>query len=271
MLRVPSKTQNPLCQQFVMRRNRCDTDYVLWTLYPRDVVQVAGPDAATFLQSQLSQDTQPLAVGESAWSFLLQPTGKIDVLLRVWRNGDESFVLDTDAGYGSTMVARLSRFKIRVKAEVTELPWSCIAVRGDGASTVEGLDSWGDGRDLIAAAPSAPAAAKPGTADDLLAARIDAGWPAMGSEIVPGETIPGETGVVDVAVNFKKGCYPGQELVERMDSRGATPPKSLQRVSVAAGTAVGDAYMLDGASVGVVTSVCGTAALAMVKRGMVVD
>lgn len=229
-------------------------------------MQVAGPDAATFLQSQLSQELRPLAIGESAWSFLLQPTGKIDVLLRIWRDGEESFVLDTDAGYGATMVARLNRFKIRVKAELVELPWSCIAVRGDGASTAEGLVSWGDGRDVLAAVPSAPAIAEPGSADDLLAARIDAAWPAMGSEIVPGETIPGETGIVDVAVNFKKGCYPGQELVERMDSRGATPPKSLQRVSVAAGTAAGDAYMLDGASVGVVTSVCGTAALAVVKR-----
>lgn len=249
-----------------MRRNRCDTGYVFWAPYPRDVVQVAGPDAATFLQSQLSQDVRGLGVGGSAWSFLLQPTGKIDVLLRVWRNGEESFVLDTDAGYGATMVARLNRFKIRVKAEVAELPWSCIAVRGDGASTVAGLAGWADGSDVLAAAPSEPAAARPGTADDLLAARIEAGWPAMGSEIVPGETIPGETGVVDVAVNFKKGCYPGQELVERMDSRGATPPKSLQRVSVAAGTGVGDAYVVDGAAVGVVTSVCGTTALAMVKR-----
>ena len=35
-------------------------------------------------------------------------------------------------------------------------------------------------------------------------------------EIVPGETIPAETGITDVAVSFTKGCYPGQELVERM-------------------------------------------------------
>ena len=236
--------------------------------YSRDVVQVVGPDAATFLHSQLSQDIRPLAVGESSWSFLLQPTGKVDVLLRVWLNGDSSFVLDTDAGYGEAMVARLNRFKIRVKAEITNLPWRCIAVRGDRATEVMGLASWGDGVDLLGEAPSAPSAAGVGSADDLLAARIAAGWPAMGSEIVPGETIPGETGVVAVAVNFTKGCYPGQELVERMDSRGATPPKRLQRVSVAEGTTVGDAYTIDGVVVGVVTSVCGEAALAMVKRGV---
>ena len=54
----------------------------------------------------------------------------------------------------------------------------------------------------------------------------------MGFEIVPGETIPAVTGVVPVAVNFTKGCYPGQELVERMDSRGADAPKSLRIVEV---------------------------------------
>ncbi len=248
--------------------NRCDTDDVFAAPYPRDVVQVAGVDAATFLQSQLSQEIRPLAVGESTWSFLLQPTGKVDVLLRVWRNGDDSFVLDTDAGFGEVMVARLNRFKIRVKAEVTTLPWRCIAVRDEGASDVAGLASWGAGVDLLGEAPSAPAEAIPGSAEDLLASRIAAAWPAMGSEIVPGETIPGETGVVGSAVNFTKGCYPGQELVERMDSRGAAPPKSLQRVTVAEGTAVGDAYMIEGATVGVVTSVCGTDALAMVKRGV---
>ena len=48
----------------------------------------------------------------------------------------------------------------------------------------------------------------------------------MGTEIVPGEVIPAETGVVAVTVNFRKGCYPGQELVERMDSRGARAPRA---------------------------------------------
>ena len=67
-----------------------------------------------------------------------------------------------------------------------------------------------------------------GTAAELEAARVADGWPAMGVEIEPGETIPAETGVVAVAVDFRKGCYPGQELVERMDSRGATAPRSLR-------------------------------------------
>jgi folate-binding protein YgfZ len=207
-----------------------------WCDYPRDVVQVQGPDAATYLQSQVSQDLRQLQVGHSVWSFVLQPTGKVDVLLRVWRTADDTFVLDTDEGFGDTMVARLNRFKIRVKADITSLDWRCIAVRGTAA---DGVASWGGGIDLLGPDLEPPVAVSAGSADDLLAARIAAVWPAMGAEIVPGETIPAETGIIDVAVSFTKGCYPGQELVERMDSRAATAPRLLQRLTVVEADAAG--------------------------------
>ena len=229
------------------------------TEYPRDVVQVAGPDAAGYLQSQLSQDLRSLQVGQSVWSFLLQPTGKVDVLLRVWRTGDDVFVLDTDAGFGATMVARLQRFKIRVKADIESLDWRCLAVRGAGADAAlpdGAVVAWGSGYDLLGPAPVAPDGVAAGSADELHAARVDAAWPAMGAEIVPGETIPAETGVTGVAVSFTKGCYPGQELVERMDSRAVTAPRLLQRLSAAEADALGAR----------VTSTAGDAVLAYVPR-----
>jgi folate-binding protein YgfZ len=145
-------------------------------------------------------------------------------------------VLDTDEGFGDTMVARLNRFKIRVKADIVPLEWRCIAVRGTAA---DGVASWGGGIDLLGPDPQPPVSVSAGSADDLLAARIAAVWPAMGAEIVPGETIPAETGITDVAVSFTKGCYPGQELVERMDSRAATAPRLLQRLTVVEADAVG--------------------------------
>ena len=89
----------------------------------------------------------------------------------------------------------------------------------------------------------------------------------MGAEIVPGETIPGETGITDVAVDFRKGCYPGQELVERMDSRGATAPRQLRVVDVPDGAVPGDPIVIDGQEVGRLTSVAGRRGLGYVKRG----
>ena len=158
---------------------------------------VDGPDALTYLQSQIAQDIRDLAVGDSCWTLVLEPTGKVESLARVTRSDDEVFDFDTDAGFGEALAARLSRFKIRVQAEISVVP---------------------------------AASADPSAAHE--SARVAAGWPRMGPEIVPGETIPAVTGVVGVAVSFTKGCYPGQELVERMDTRGAEAPRSLRIVDV---------------------------------------
>ena len=172
-----------------------------------------------------------MAVGESRWTFLLQPTGRVEVLARVTMIGDETFRLDTDPGFGPVLEARLNRFKIRVKATV--------ALVDDRAGSL--------------------------AADDD--ARIAACWPKMGAEIIPGETIPAETGLADVAVSFTKGCYPGQELVERMDSRGSTAPRHLSVLPRRPDDVPGAAVCHDGAVIGTITSVGTTQVLAYIKRG----
>ena len=57
------------------------------------MVSVHGPEAAEFLQGQLSQDVAALLSGTSQWSFLLQPTGKVDAWFRVGPV-DDGFALD---------------------------------------------------------------------------------------------------------------------------------------------------------------------------------
>jgi tRNA-modifying protein YgfZ len=248
-----------------------------WAPYPRDFVMVEGADALSYLHSQLSQDIQPLAVGASAWTLLLQPTGKVDVLARVLRSGDAAFVLDVDAGAGDALVARLLRFKIRVKADVSVIPWRCIAVRGVDAPAI-GVSSgaiavatwWNDpalGVDLLGPAPQPPAGLREGSVEELERARVGAAWPAMESEITDA-TIPAETGVTDVAVSFTKGCYPGQELVERMDSRGAGAPRRLVALSATDGARPGDPIVIDAVEVGALTSVAGDVALGWVRRSV---
>jgi folate-binding protein YgfZ len=199
----------------------------------RDSVRVSGADAQSYLQSQLAQEVRDLEVGAARWTFVLAPTGKIDTLARLTRTEETEFVLDTDAGYGEAMLARVNRFKIRVDA-VTELE---------------------------PAATTTPSA-------DHEAARIAAGWPRMGNEIEPGSTIPATTGVVTLAANFQKGCYPGQELVERMDSRGADAPKSLRVVDLTDGQVVGSPIVdADGNEVGSITSAANGVGVGYVKRG----
>ena len=238
----------------------------------RDGVAVEGADAARYLQSQLSQEIASMIVGASAWSFVLSPTGKVDSLVRVQRTAEDAFLLDTDAGYGDGLMTRLLRFRIRVDVQLVPSARRIVAFRGSGLPPMPdgALIAWGEGFDLDAEHPSIASGGIPtvpaGTADDLLRARIEACWPAMGTEIVPGETVPAETGVISLAVNFAKGCYPGQELVERMDSRGAAAPWRLEAVDVGRGAVAGAVLERDGAAIGSLTSVLGSRAIARIRR-----
>ena len=95
--------------------------------------------------------------------------------------------------------------------------------------------------------------------------RIDSHWPHVGSDIEVGD-IPASTGVTQVAVSFTKGCYPGQELVERMDSRGSNAPVAL-RVLSAGEYRAGETVQDNGVDIGTITSVGRVHAIARIKRG----
>jgi len=210
----------------------------------RDVLRVAGPDAVSFLQGQLSQDVAALAVGESADSLVLSPQGKLDALLRVTRVADDAFVLDVAAGFGDALAARLRRFKLRVKAEIEPLPWRCLALRGPASpppgpgAAFPGAElalAWRwdgvGGLDLLGEAPEAPTGTPVCGAAAWEALRIEAGIPVMGLELDE-RTIAAEAGLLERTVSFTKGCYTGQELVARLDARGNRVARHLRGVVV---------------------------------------
>lgn len=241
---------------------------------PRDVLRAAGPDAVSFLQGQLSQDVAALAVGASAWSFLLQPQGKVDALVRVTRIADDAVVIDVDGGWGEAVLARLNRFKLRVKADIEPVPWKCLAVRG--ANVVDGdvvaVPAFGAGGDVLGDDIAVPEGVTVCSYEAYEVLRIEHGWPAMGAELTE-RTIPAETGIVDRTASFTKGCYTGQELVARIDSRGGNVPRHLRGVVVHGPAAVGAAVAVGGKEVGALTSVTAspsfpgaTLALAYVHR-----
>lgn len=124
--------------------------------------------------------------------------------------------------------------------------------------------------DVIEVLASLPGDLRRGDVREIEDLRVRSGWPAMGSEIRPGETIPAATGIVRRVASFTKGCYPGQELVERMDSRGSSAPQSLRIVALDELGSVerGDAILVEGKDVGTVTSVSGRMALAYVSRSV---
>ena len=223
-----------------------------------DTVAVAGPDATSYLQGQLSQDVAPLGVGGSAVALLLEPDGKLSALVRVTRTSQDAYVLDTDAGFGGAVAARLQRFKLRTKVAIDELDWPCIALRGErvgGASRgegppfvlpvdwngVRGVDLLGPGADALV-----PADALWCDAAAWEALRVEAGIPKMGAEL-DSRTIAAESHLVERTVSFTKGCYTGQELVARLDARGSRVARRLCGV-VADDAEPGEAVQLAGAA-----------------------
>lgn len=204
----------------------------------RDLLTIGGPEAVTWLQGQLSQDIAGLAVGAVSWTFVLTPQGKVDGWGRVQRRDDETVRIDVDPGAGERWRERLERFKLRTEAELSlRSDVDVVAVRGAringdvpaGWPGTVGGDLVDPPDDVVASLLGGGAAEV--DADAYEALRIRAGVPRWGAEL-DGDTIPASTGqwVIDASVSFTKGCYTGQELVARIDSRGNNVPRRLAAV-----------------------------------------
>ncbi|MEO8697031.1 MAG: glycine cleavage T C-terminal barrel domain-containing protein [Acidimicrobiales bacterium] len=245
----------------------------------RDIIRIAGPDAISYLHGQLSQDIVGLAIGASAFTFLLEPQGKVSAWGRITRVADDAVLFDVDHGFADVTMARLNRFKLRTKADIEQLDWPVFAVRGDSENdltdtgVVAQFDWPGfEGVDLMGGDPAFSTTV--GDFADYERLRIEAGLPAMGHEL-DANTIPAEAGdvIIDKSVSFTKGCYTGQELVARVDSRGNNTPRRLRLVRIDDGVPQeGSELLVDDKVVGKLTSVAasgnGAVALAYVQRAV---
>jgi folate-binding protein YgfZ len=233
-----------------------------------------------------------LAIGGSVDTLVLAPDGKFEALARVVRVADEVFHLDVDGGHGDALAERLARFKLRSRFVIERLDWSCVALRGPVLPEPSALRApvvvpfeWNGlvGVDLLGPTDEIEVPASvPWCAEEAWeAVRIESGIPVMGRELTVG-LIPAETGTVERAVSFTKGCFTGQELVARIDSRGASVPHRLQglvlEVDADPEGVVGAALLVDEKekAVGRVTSAAwcpglgAVGALAYVHRSVVV-
>lgn len=259
------------------------TDTTTWgTRTERDVIRVWGPDAVTFLQGQLSQDVDALAVGTSSWTFVLQPQGKVDAWARLTRTAADELLLDTDRGWGQALHDRLRRFLMRTKAELELLAWPAVAVRGadaprgdlpDGVLRLAPAGPGVEGYDLLGPDADLPDGVAAATDDELRAHDVAHGVPAMGRELTEA-TIPAEIGpwIVAESVSFTKGCFVGQELTARIDSRGGNVPRHLRALVLEQPVPEGAAVSCDGPPAAITTAATserhGPVALALLGRAV---
>lgn len=257
---------------------------------PWGLVAVRGPDATSFLQALVSQDLEPVGEGETVAALLLHPQGKLDVAFRATRlpaDRGDTWWLDTDADHGPRLAARLASYRIRVKVDVEDRTAATALASVVGQAwagpvpdtTIAIPTTWGDdpGTDVIGDTEAvrafvAATGLRPGTDAELEALRIAAGIPRLGVD-VDETTIPQEAFLERDAVSFTKGCFVGQELVCRIDTRGHVN-RYLRRLSLPGDRVPprGAALERQGAVVGTVTSAAEVpgegrvVALGMVRR-----
>lgn len=254
---------------------------------PRGLVVAHGADATSYLQSLVSQDLDPMGDGDDAAALLLSPQGKLDVAFRIVRTGDEWW-LDTDADYAPRLLASLNRFRIRVKVDLEDRTETTglVSTRGvalgdlpDGVHALAtdwagqpGVDLLGPLDAVRAAAAAIDPTVERWTPERFEVFRIEAGVPRLGVDI-DDATIPQEAFLERDAVSFTKGCFVGQELVCRIDTRGHVN-RYLRGVRIADGTTPprGATVVVDGKDRGTLTSVARVpgetraVGLAMVRR-----
>ena len=260
---------------------------------------ISGPDAAEYLQGQLTNDIEALEPGEGCYAALLDRKGHIQADMRVLRLASDEIWLDTEPEGTGAALRHLQMYKIGREVEVAdesssrsitslvgprsaeiagspplpEFAAETIGVAGTECTAVgthEGIDLIAPAtdaarlRDALLGAGAAPV--------DLEAAeilRVEAGVPRFGSELST-ETMPAEAGIVERAVSFTKGCYIGQEPVARLHYKGR-PNRHLRGLSLSAPSNNGAALRLGEKEVGRIGTACvspahGPIALAVVRR-----
>jgi len=190
-------------------------------LASRAVIAVSGPDWRSFLQGLLTQDVESIAPGELRFSGLLTPQGKLLYDLFV-AGTEDGALLDVAAAHRAAILTRLTMYRLRAKATLEAVDTPVFAIFGD-----EVPGEYADPR-----LPSLGARAygeRAATADEAAyeAHRLALGVPGpadWGSEA----NYPIEADFDLLAgIDFKKGCFVGQETTSRMKRRGVIKNRML--------------------------------------------
>lgn len=304
---VPVKFSDPAAEHRAVREASGLFDFSF-----RAKFLMRGRDHARFLQRMVSNDVKSLAPGQGTYATLLNAQGHILVDLRLHCD-DDCFFVDTDADLRDKALQGLRRYVVADKVEFEPLELHTLSFQGPRARPLlektlhidlpalreydhfasnyagfpirvvrasstgeEGYEVWVSSNGMSALWGAACGQAPtydmlPCGSRALESLRIEAGIPRYGQELGE-DTIPLEAGLLN-ALSFSKGCYVGQEIVERTRSRGHVNWKLMGLIITSPQPPQPGAKLVsEGREVGEVTSSCvsptlgKTIALAYLRR-----
>jgi folate-binding protein YgfZ len=274
----------------------------LLDLSSRGRIVARGRDRARLLHNVTSNEVKKMEPGSACYAFLLSPQGRIQADLYLLCFADR-FLIDVEPELREKVVQHIKRYIIADQVELEDISESsaCIGLEGPeaaevlkragaefpsdyahstwGGATIAGITSTGQPGVRIYCGPDQTAAlqqkllgagAQAASAEDVRVVRIENGKPRYGEDIFE-KTLPQETRQMH-AVSFTKGCYLGQEIVERIRAQGHVN-KQLARLEIGgvAPPPAGSKASANGTDVGEITSAVhspqsgGAAALAYLR------
>ncbi|MGO9675180.1 MAG: YgfZ/GcvT domain-containing protein [Methylocella sp.] len=247
-------------------------------LAERGVVKMAGAETQGFLHRLITNSVKDIEPGESRFSALLSPQGKLlfDFFVVPLPDGEPGFLIDCVREQSAALVQRLNFHKMRAKITIedqSEALGVAAILDDDAPVDIEGivyrdLRAPGMGRRIIAAREALAKISNAG--DDLLAdyeaRRIAAGVPKGGVDFVYGDAFVQDSNLDWLnGVDFKKGCYVGQEVVARVHFRKSAKKRILKFHFEGEPPVPGAEIAAGGPPLGQVGSIYGSEGLAMMR------
>ena len=237
-------------------------------LSARARIVARGRDRARFIHNLTTNEVKKMTPGDSCYAFVLTPQGRIVGDVSILCRPDD-LLLDTETELREKVRVHILKYKVADQVELEDVSDStaAIGVEGPGAPpppegfttapfTVTGQPGYriycspGETAKVIRMLEAA--GVKPATAEDARIVRIENGKPRYGEDIFD-TTLPQETEQMH-AVSFNKGCYLGQEIVERIRARGHVN-KHLTKLEVPDVVPPGTKLTIDGKEAEVTSSV----------------
>ncbi len=188
----------------------------------RALIRLAGPDWRSFLQGLITQDVETLPVGETRYAALLTPQGRMLYDLFVTAE-DGGALLDAPAAGREALLGRLRMYRLRAKVEIELAEGEVVALFGMAAEVAE--DGWRRDPRLPSlgwrgVGLTAPQGSTPATAQDYDLHRLALGAPDLVRDGLAERHYALEANLDLLnGVDFRKGCFVGQEITSRMKRR----------------------------------------------------